>query len=201
MFLEIFKMKKILIFTVVSLFYSGLYGQSISNEVSSESFITLNGSAISSIGHFKEDWNKGGGFFLNYSNVYSNHWALVFQVGLMNYKHNDDQDFGEDPKFTAIPLQVGGRYYFLLDTFRPYMLAMSGVNIVSRKYSDAGITVDTTSSHLNFQIGLGVDLLLFSQLGLDLHANYNSHLLEPTEPYNMTGLEYGIGIKWRFNGD
>jgi len=194
-------MKIILIFTVVSLCYSGVYGQSIPNEVSSESFITLNGSAISSIGHFEEDWNKGGGFFLNYSNVYSNHWALVFQIGFMKFKHNAEQDFGEDPKFTAIPLQVGGRYYFLLDMFRPYMLAMSGVNIVSQKYSIEGVAVDTTSSHLNFQIGVGVDIMLFSQLGLDLHANYNSHLLDPTEPYNMTGLEYGVGIKWRISGE
>lgn len=194
-------MKNLLVFIIIILFLSSLYSQPNSNEGCSESFITLNGSAISSIGHFEEDWNKGGGFFLNYSNVHPNHWALVFQIGFMKFKHNAEQDFGENPKFTAIPLQVGGRYYFLLDNFRPYILAMSGVNIVSRKYSVEGVAVDTTSSHLNFQIGLGVDILLFSQLGLDLHANYNSHLLEPTEPYNMTGLEYGIGIKWRLGAE
>jgi len=119
----------------------------------------------------------------------------------MKFKQTIENKFGDDPKFTVIPLQVGGRYYFLLESFRPYLLAMSGFNIISQKYSYEGATIDTTSSHLNFQIGLGIDVMIISQLGLDIHAMYNSHLFDFNAAYNLTGLEYGVGIKWKFGSE
>jgi hypothetical protein len=80
---------------------------------------------------------------------------------------------------------------------------MNGLNIISRNFIILGeeedIGEDKTTVQYNWQIGAGVSARLFSNIELEATFMYNSHLLEPGIPYNITGLEYLIGLSWRLD--
>ena len=93
-----------------------------------------------------------------------------------------------------------------MDNIRPFLMAMSGVNInytshpiLIEPYSDDSGTIDETFVKLNFQVGLGVALKLFSSLQLEIIGNYNSHILDAPTHYNLTGVELAVGLNWRLN--
>ena len=180
-----------------------LYSQSIpsqDNEISQgEKYVLIEGINITSLGDFKESWESAKGLNIGYGIIYSDQGSLILQTGFMNFKANENADIEEGGTFKVIPLQVGGRYYISLDRFRPFLLAMSGFNIVQQDWATPDTSFNKTSWQFNFQVGIGLDVLLFSGLQLEITAKYNSHLLEPTIPYNITGLEYGIGLAWRFS--
>ena len=73
---------------------------------------------------------------------------------------------------------------------------MGGINFISRQYTQDDVNVDESSTQFHFQVGLGLGIMLFSQLEIEGQAKYNSHLLEPSLPYNITGLEYGVALNW-----
>jgi hypothetical protein len=164
-----------------------------------EKFVFAEGININSLGDFKESWKSGSGFQVGYGIIYSDQGSLVFQTGYMNFKAKDDGGIEDGGTFTAIPLQVGGRYYITLDRFRPFLLAMNGINIIQQDWVSADTSLSKKSWQYNFQVGIGLDVILFSDLQVELAAKYNSHLLEPTIPYNITGLEYSIGLVWRLS--
>ncbi len=98
---------------------------------------------------------------------------------------------------SIVPLAVGGRYYIVADRFRPFLLAMSGINIVSaRTIRKDEETLMKHRTQFHFQVGIGLGILLFSQLEIEGQAKYNSHVLEPSLPYNITGMEYGVALNW-----
>ncbi len=187
-----------LIFCVV--LFSSLSAQVTTDMVNkneeSQTFIGAQGIAINSLIHFKDQWKDASGFFVTYGSISSNHWSLIFQTGYISFNPNEDAGFIGDSNFDMIPLQIGTRYYILLDRFRPFLLAMNGINIISQKYTTEDETVDETRSHYNFQVGLGLGIMLFSNLEIEGQAKYNSHLLEPSVPYNITGMEYGVSLNW-----
>jgi len=161
-----------------------------------QTFIGAQGIAIHSLVHFKDHWKDASGFFVTYGSISSNHWSLIFQTGYISFNANDDARFSGDEHFTMIPLQIGTRYYLSLNRVRPFLLAMNGINIISQKYTTENETVDETRYHYNFQVGLGLGIMLFSNLEIEGQAKYNSHLLEPSLPYNATSLEYGVALNW-----
>ena len=83
-------------------------------------------------------------------------------------------------------------------------MAMTGVNIVSSNYAlmpveeEGDDDYSGTNLKLNFQVGLGLAVKLFSNLQLEVIANYNSHVLDAPTHYNITGLEVGAGFNWAF---
>ncbi len=166
------------------------------NESANQSFVTLQGAGVNSIGEFKESWKNGTAVTVGYGTLSADNFALMFQAGYINFDANEEMEFSGDAKFSIIPLAIGGRYYFATKTFRPFLLAMSGVNIVSQTYETAEESVDKTSAHLHFQVGIGLGILLFGQLEIEGQAKYNSHVLEPSLPYNITGMEYGLALNW-----
>ena len=130
---------------------------------------------------------------------------MIFQAGYLSFNANPDAGYTADEHFEMIPLQIGTRYYILLDRFRPFLLAMSGLNIISAKYKvtvpthhgdDETVELDGSEVKANFQVGLGLGILLFSNLEIEGQFKYNSHLIEPSLPYNITGLEYGVALNW-----
>jgi len=187
-----------LIFCVV--FFTTLSAQVttdiVNKNTESQSFIGAQGFAISSIYHFEESWKEGSGFYITYGSISSNHWSLIFQTGYLSFKQNENANFTGDPKFTILPLMIGTRYYIELDRFRPFLLAMNGINIITQDFTTEDEKVDKTSAHYNFQVGLGLGINLFSNLEIEGQAKYNSHLLEPSVPFNITGLEYGVALNW-----
>jgi hypothetical protein len=192
---------KIIIAAILSLLIVSSVSAQMTTDIvnmgsTTQSFITLQAAGINSIGEFKDAFNKGRAITLGYGTISSDNFALVMKIGYMNFDANSEAGYTGDAKFSIVPLAIGGRYYFVTDRFRPFLLAMSGVNIVSQNYTLEDETVDKTSAHLHFQVGIGLGILLFSQLEIEGQANYNCHVLEPSLPYNITGLEYGVALNW-----
>jgi len=169
----------------------------------SESIISIRGTAIKNIGEIKDIWETGSAIYVSYENISkANQFSYMFQIGYMQFKENPNHDFqGQDANFNIIPLQVGGKYYILINSIRPFLMAMSGINIINSEYpiipepySTENESVNNTEVKLNFQVGLGLAIKLFSNLQLEVIANYNSHILDASTHYNLTGLELGAGL-------
>jgi hypothetical protein len=163
---------------------------------SNQHIIMVQGATINSIGEFKEAWYEGNAFYVGYGLLDADDWALIFQTGYITFQHNEELNYSGDPKFTIFPLAIGGRYYFVTDIFRPFLLAMGGLNFISENYTLDNETVDKSSTQFNFQVGVGLGILLFDKLEIEGQAKYNCHVLEPSLPYNVTGLEYGLALNW-----
>jgi hypothetical protein len=193
-------MKNIWIMMLIILSFSGIYGQDASdmgmNPAGAQKFVTVQGFIINSIGEFKDVWKSAGGFYIGYGKISTSDWALVLQTGYFNFTQNDANPYTGDPSFHVIPLMIGGRYYIARDLFQPFLLAMSGVNIISEKFTLDGKATDKTMGKLAFQVGAGVGVELSDNLAVEIAAKYNSHTIDPSLLYNMTGLEYGLGVIW-----
>ena len=192
-------MKKFLYILVLMTLGVSLFAQTDK----SESIISVRGTAINNIGEIKEIWDTGSAIYLSYENIsITNQFSYMFQAGYMQFKENPNHDFqGQDANFNIIPLQVGGRYYILINSIRPFLMAMSGINIINSEYpiipvpyTSEGESVSNTDVRINFQVGLGLALKLFSNLQIEVLANYNSHILDAPTHYNLTGLELGVGL-------
>jgi hypothetical protein len=205
-------MKSIIWLVICILFVSSLPAQVETDMVNENGenlkFVGVQGFTVESLVHFKDSWKDGTGFYATYGSIStSNHWSLIFQTGYFSFDANPDAGFTGDEHFEIIPIQVGTRYYITLDRFRPFLLAMSGLNIINAKYKvtvpdpdqegiEEEIDIDESEVKANFQVGLGLGILLFSNLEIEGHFKYNSHLIEPSLPYNITGLEYGVALNW-----
>ena len=194
-------MKKNLYILVLMMLSVSLFAQTDK----SESLISVRGTSIKNIGEIKDIWETGSAIYISYENISSaNQFSYMFQTGYMQFKENPENNFqGQEANFNIIPLQVGGRYYILINSIRPFLMAMSGINIINSEYpiipvpsSDENESVNNTEVKLNFQVGLGLALKLFSNLQIEVIANYNSHILDAPTHYNLTGLELGVGLNW-----
>lgn len=194
-------MKKFYYIIILIMIYSLSFAQS----GKTESVVSIRGTAIKNIGEIKDTWETGSAIYISYENISKvNQFSYMFQTGYINYKENPDYNFeGNDAYFNIIPLQIGGRYYITLKTFRPFLMAMSGINIFSSKYPlkhannpENEDMYSGTFVKLNFQVGLGLAIKLFSNLQLEILTNYNSHVLDAPTHYNVTGLEVGAGLNW-----
>lgn len=186
--------------------FAALQAQEEYPEFSNETMISLKVSGINSIGDFKEAWVSGNGIYISYGNIYSDNWSLLFKGGFIEFKENSQYGYTENPLLFMIPLQIGGRYYFQFKGFRPFLTAMNGINIVWHKFTALRqdehlsiVIVDEIVVKYNFQVGGGLGIKVSNHLELEGFFMYNSHLLEPSVPYNITGIEYGLGINWIFN--
>ncbi len=197
-------MKKILYILLLLFISLSLFGQSFKRETQ----ISIRGTSINNIGELKERWETGSALYISYENISANQFSYMFQVGYIDYKENPNYVFegSDDAYFYNIPLQVGGRYYILTNWIRPFLMAMTGVNILSTNYglmpeeeSEGWGEYEGTNVKLNFQVGLGLAVKLFSSLQIEVIANYNSHVLNAPTHYNITGLELGVGLNWAIN--
>ena len=178
----------------------------VNQNVENLKFFSVQGFTIESLVHFKDSWQDATGFYATYGSIStSNHWSLIFQTGYFSFNANPDAGFTADEKFNIIPVQIGTRYYIALDRFRPFLLAMAGLNFINAKYStvvpthhagDVEVEIDGSEVKANFQLGLGLGILLMRNLEIEGQLKYNSHLIEPSLPYNITGLEYGVALNW-----
>jgi len=198
----VFIISGVFMFTVLN---AQMSNEDMPNENETQSFVAVQGFTISSLGDFSEDWDEGKGGYVSYGIIYSNNWSLIFQTGYITFETNDNAPFIGDAKFNMIPLMVGTRYYILRDRFRPFLLAMNGINIISTDYSieRPGIPPsiemrEGTEVKYNFQVGLGLGIIVYKGLEVEFQAKYNSHLLESSIPYNITGTELGVAINWNF---
>ena len=127
---------------------------------------------------------------------FDDEWKFHFQTGYNRYRLFSSSNYTNTPKLSMYALQIGGRHYFLKNNFKPYVTSLGGVNIIRLFYKADDIQVDVRETHLNFQMGGGMVFSISDCWELDLSVLYNSHLINPSIPYNLTGFEYGIGTKW-----
>jgi len=194
-------MKSIICLLFAVMLFSSLSAQVTTDMVNdsgeNQNFIGVQGYTINSFIHFKDSWKDATGFYATYGSIStSNHWSLIFQTGYLSFNANEEAGFTGDEYFNIIPIQIGTRYYIALDRFRPFLLAMSGFNIIDAKYTVEETSIDGTEVKVNFQVGGGLGIILFSNLEIEGQVKYNSHLIEPSLPYNITGLEYGVALNW-----
>jgi hypothetical protein len=162
-----------------------------------QNFVGVQGFKMDSFIHFKDSWKDANGFYITYGSIStSNYWSLIFQTGYFSFNANEDAGFKDVEYFDVIPFQVGTRYYIALDRIRPFALAMLGLNFFDAKYTVEETSIDGTEVKVNFQIGVGLGIMLFSNLEIEGQFKYNSHLIEPSLPYNITGFEYGVALNW-----
>jgi hypothetical protein len=161
-----------------------------------QKFIGVQGFNINSLIHFKDSWKDATGFYVTYGSISSNHWSLIFQAGYLSYNANEEAGFTGSEYFEMIPIQIGTRYYIAMGRFRPFLLAMSGFNFIEAKYTVEETSIDGNEVKVNFQVGLGMGIKLFTNVEIEGQIKYNSHLIEPNLPYNITGLEYGLALNW-----
>lgn len=182
-----------ILYILLLLIASNLYAQN-DNEI--KSVISFSTRAITPIGIFSEDWNTGGAVYVSYSWLYNQKWSVRLQTGYNRYRLKSESDYSNSPKLSMLPVQIGGRVYFFRGRFKIFFEAMTGVNFIRLVYKEDETQVDERYTHLNFQTGGGVSFSLIDNLTIELAAMYNSHLIEPSIPYNLTGFEYGIGVNW-----
>ncbi len=161
-----------------------------------KSVVSLSTRAITPIGVFSNNWNTGGGIYLSYGWEYSREWGFQFQTGYNRYRLKSESEFTDSPKLSMWAFQIGGRHYFLKDSIRPFVTVLSGINIIRLTYKIDDAKVDDRETHMNFQMGGGVTIAISNNFELELSVLYNSHLINPSIPYNLTGFEYGFGINW-----
>ena len=193
-------MKAVITIIFCSILISGISaqisGDNVQANLPDQSFITLQLAGINSIGHIKDDWDSGITVYAGYGDISDNNWALMLHTGYISLEPNPAGNYSSDSKITIIPLMVGARYYILRQNFRPFVLANSGVNIIIEKSTLDEVPVDITKVRTHFQVGAGMSLQVVRQIEIEVAAKYNSHLLEPSIPYNFTGVEYGIALNW-----
>ncbi|MEN8193802.1 MAG: hypothetical protein ABFS12_13350 [Bacteroidota bacterium] len=160
---------------------------------------SISARSITPIGIFSENWNIGGALYASYGWIYSEKWSLIFQTGYNRYRLKSASKYSGAPKLSMFPIQVGGRLYFLNGGIKPFFEAMSGINFIRLFYKEGDTLVDERETHINFQIGGGVAFRLNKNWGIEVATIYNSHLINPSIPYNLTGFEYGIGLNWIFD--
>ena len=161
--------------------------------------VSLSARGITPIGIFSENWNTGGALYISYGWIYSEKWSVIFQTGYNKYRLKSASKYSNTPKLSMLPIQIGGRLYFLDGGIKPFFEAMSGINFIRLFYKEDDTLVDERETHINFQMGGGVAFRLSKNLRIETAVMYNSHLINPSIPYNLTGFEYGIGVNWIFD--
>lgn len=192
-------MKYVITIMIILICSFPIYAQDTEAMEPGQKFFTAQYATINTIGHFSDHWKDGSGVYLGYGNTLG-HWTLMFQTGYVSYNVNPEMQYTGEAEFTMFPLWIGGRYYIMTQTFQPFVMGFSGVNIVSEKHNFNDEPVDHTTSHFAFQIGLGLAVQFSRNMQVELVGKYNSHLFDPGAPYNVTGLEYGLGLNWMLTG-
>jgi opacity protein-like surface antigen len=98
----------------------------------------------------------------------------------------------ENASSTIIPLEIGGRYYFVDNRFMPFVQFMNGFNIVFENTNLEGEKEDKTLFKYAWLVGFGITVNLISNLNIDVGVNYQSNFYK-TEAMN-TGFKYVFGI-------
>jgi len=187
-------MRKIL-YILILLFGSTLYAQ---NQDEVRNVISFSARAITPIGDFSENWETGVAAYISYSWLYNQKWSVRLQTGYNQYSLKSESEYSNSPELTMIPIQVGGRVYFFKGSFQIFFEAMSGLNFINIHYKEEEAQYDYSETHINFQIGGGASYKVIDNLEIELIAMYNSHMIDPTKPTNLTGYEIGIGVNWIF---
>ena len=184
-------MKKLILITLLFLFTGALVTGFAQSEKYLKNRIMLEGMYVRNLGNFAEVWSKASGGYIGYSIAFLEHDLLMMRTGFINNSLKDGADY-QDASSTIIPLEIGGRYYFIDSRFMPFVQFMNGINILFENANLEGEKEDKTLVKYAWQVGFGITINLIENLCIDVGANYQSNFYK-TEAMN-TGFKYAFGI-------
>ena len=184
-------MKKVILLTLFVLFAGTLFTGLAQSEKYLKNRIIVEGMYIRNLGNFSEVWSKATGGYIGYSIAFPEHNLLMMRTGYISNSLKDGVEY-QDATSTIIPLEIGGRYYFIDSRFMPFVQFMNGINILFENTSLEGEKEDKTLVKYAWQVGFGITINLIENLNIDIGANYQSNFYK-TEAMN-TGFKYAFGI-------
>lgn len=184
-------MKKIFLIVTILILSSSAFSICAQSEKYLKNRIILEGFYIRNLGHFSEVWENAAGGYVGYGIAFPDHNLLMLRTGYIKNNLKDGVDY-QEASSTIIPLEIGGRYYFVDHRFMPFVLFMNGLNIVIENTNLEGIKEDRTLVKYAWIVGFGLTINLISNLNLDIGVNYQSSFYT-TEAMN-TGFKYVAGI-------
>jgi hypothetical protein len=190
-------MKKILLISLVLLFTGSVFTGLAQSGKYLKNRIMVEGMYIRNLGNFGNIWSNATGGYIGYSIAFPEHNLLMMRTGFINNKlednlSNQEELSYEDASLKIIPIEIGGRYYFIDNRFMPFVQFMNGLNIVFENTNLEGESEDKTLVKYAWQVGVGLTINLMENLSVDVGANYQSNFYLK-EAMN-TGFEYVIGI-------
>ena len=184
-------MKKILLIITISLLVGSAVTLFAQNENYLKNRIMVEGLYIRNLGHFSEVWSNAAGGYAGYGIAFPDHNLLMIRTGYIKNNLRDGVNY-QDASSVIIPLEIGGRYYFVDHRFMPFVLFMNGLNFVIENTSLEGDKRDKTLVKYTWLVGFGLTINLISNLNLDVGVNYQSNFYT-TEAMN-TGFKYVFGF-------
>jgi hypothetical protein len=151
----------------------------------------VEGLYIRNLGPFSEVWSNAAGGYIGYGIAFPDHNLLMLRTGFISNSLKDGVNY-QDASSTIIPLEIGGRYYFVDNRFMPFVQFMNGLNLIFENTSLEGEKSDKTLLKYAWNVGFGITVNLISNLNLDVGVNYQSNFYK-TEAMN-TGFKYTAGI-------
>jgi opacity protein-like surface antigen len=188
-------MKKILLIIIVVVMMGSLLNGLAQSETYLKNRIILEGTYIRNLGNFGDVWSNSAGGYIGYSIAFPEHNLLMMRTGFISntlkeeYKNEENY---KDATSTIIPVEIGGRYYFIDNRFMPFFQFMNGLNIIFENTNLEGVKEDKTLVKYAWQLGIGITINLIDNLNVDLGANYQSNFYQ--HDAMNTGFEYAFGI-------
>lgn len=192
-------MKKIILTLIIILSVGSLFTSFAQSESYLKNRIFVEGLYIRNIGSFGDVWSNASGGYLGYGIAFPDHNYLMMRTGLISNKLKDELNTQESTEYidaylTMIPIEVGGRYYFIDNMFMPFVQFMTGLNLVFESEDLVGENEAKNLVKFAWQVGLGFTVNVISNLSLDVGVNYQSNFYD--DDAMNTGFEYAFGIGW-----
>ena len=187
-------MKKLLTVFMILLLVAGFsYGQGKGKMAAS-----VNGVVTIPFGDFGDAYKTGFGGTGTFMYFFTDQVAATFTAGYLTWTSKVLTDL----KSTAIPVLVGGRYYFGKDKLHPYVLVKLGMYFFSTDaptFTVGGVTFGGgTTSSSEFGAGGGVGLMyeVGNNVHIDANAQINAIFASGT---TSTFAEVDLGVAFGIN--
>ena len=190
-------MKKIILTLIIILSVGSLFTSFAQSDTYLKNRIFAEGLYIRNIGKFGDVWANASGGYIGYGIAFPDHNYLMMRTGIINNKLKDELNTQdslayEEAYLTMVPIEIGGRYYFIDHMFMPYVQFMTGLNLVFENEDIVGENEDKNLVKFAWQIGFGFTVNVISNLSIDLGVNYQSNFYD--DDAMNTGFEYTIGL-------
>jgi len=190
-------MKKIILSLIIILSVGSLFTSFAQSDTYLKNRIFAEGLYIRNIGNFGDVWANASGGYLGYGIAFPDHNYLMMRTGIINNKLKDelsteDSLAYDDAYLTMVPIEIGGRYYFIDHMFMPFVQFMTGLNFVFENEDLVGENEAKNLVKFAWQVGFGFTVNVISNLSIDLGVNYQSNFYD--DDAMNTGFEYTIGL-------
>lgn len=187
-----------IIFTIIILISAGsvFYGSAQSDSYI-KNRIFIEGLYIRNLGDFSSVWSNASGGYVGYGIVFPDHNYLMMRAGLISNKLKDEfnsqgNSVYDDAYLTMVPVEIGGRYYFINNMIMPFAQFMTGLNLVFGNEDLVGENDQKNLVKFAWQVGLGFTINIINNISVDAGVNYQSNFYD--DDAMNTGFEYNFGI-------